>query len=153
MHVEFQARPHPAYLQTQLGGDAVSRTLHHLQAPVVSAGDLASEETAWNMLSTVSTPLLSFKTDLLPGVLSCMCCHVAGLADRAAAARQRLLQHQQAQAISQAPSLSGLLGGSTQQQYTQGSAAAAGVLETERTPAAVAVTCTPTSLWQHHCHA
>ncbi|WIA40343.1 hypothetical protein OEZ86_013710 [Tetradesmus obliquus] len=38
----------------------------------------------------------------------------SGLADRAAAARQRLLQHQQAQALSQAPSLSGLLDGPSQ---------------------------------------
>lgn len=38
-----------------------------------------------------------------------------GLSDRAAAARQRLLQHQQAQALSQAPSLSGLVYGSQQQ--------------------------------------
>lgn len=42
------------------------------------------------------------------------CCPHAGLSDRAAAARQRLLKHQQAQALSQAPSLSGLLYGSQQ---------------------------------------
>lgn len=58
----------------------------------------------------------------MPFMLFSVC--ISGLADRAAAARQRLLQHQQAQAISQAPSLSGMLGSSTQQQYTQGSAAA-----------------------------
>jgi type VI protein secretion system component VasK len=46
-------------------------------------------------------------------------CHCAGLSDRATAARQRLLQHQQAQALSQAPSLSGLLFGSQQTQQTQ----------------------------------
>lgn len=45
-----------------------------------------------------------------------LACCAAGLADRAAAARKRLLQHQQAQALSQAPSLSGLLAGSQQMQ-------------------------------------
>jgi hypothetical protein len=49
----------------------------------------------------------------------------AGLAGRAAAARQRLLQHQQVQALSQAPSLSGLLQGS-QQSFGGGAAAAGG---------------------------
>ncbi|KAF6258257.1 MCM2/3/5 family-domain-containing protein [Scenedesmus sp. NREL 46B-D3] len=52
----------------------------------------------------------------------------SGLADRAAAARQRLLQHQQAQALSQAPSLSGLLEQPSQaaSQQSFGAAASAG---------------------------
>lgn len=55
------------------------------------------------------------------------CCRPhAGLSDRAAAARQRLLKHQQAQALSQAPSLSGLLYGSQQTSSVGGGRSAPG---------------------------
>lgn len=50
----------------------------------------------------------------------------SGLSDRAAAARQRLLKHQQAQALSQAPSLSGLLYGSQQTSSVGGGRSAPG---------------------------
>eukprot|EP00878_Enallax_costatus_P027401 GHUV01029497.1.p1 GENE.GHUV01029497.1~~GHUV01029497.1.p1 ORF type:complete len:169 (-),score=40.74 GHUV01029497.1:523-1029(-) len=74
------------------------------------------QRTPLGIVSVPSTELV------LRNMLSC--CAAAsrptGLADRAAAARQRLLQHQQAQAISQAPSLSGMLSGGTQPLQTQG---------------------------------
>jgi hypothetical protein len=56
----------------------------------------------------------------LPVAYCFACLVLAGLSDRATAARQRLLQHQQAQALSQAPSLSGLLFGSQAQQQSNG---------------------------------
>lgn len=77
---------------------------------------------------------------LLLLLLRLLCCSPAGLSDRATAARQRLLQHQQAQALSQAPSLSGLLFGSqqTQTQQTQsGSGLAPGTDGEQRLPLAV----------------
>eukprot|EP00775_Hariotina_reticulata_P012205 gene12205-12342_t len=66
----------------------------------------------------------------------------SGLAGRAAAARQRLLQHQQAQALSQAPSLSGLLshGGSQQPGHQSGPGQRQGTdgnAEAERPPLAL----------------
>lgn len=63
----------------------------------------------------------------------------SGLSDRATAARQRLLQHQHAQALSQAPSLSGLLFGSqpTQQQTQSGFGSAPDADGEQRLPLAV----------------
>jgi hypothetical protein len=77
---------------------------------------------------------------LKPRLPSCAAWLCPGLSDRAAAARQRLLQHQQAQALSQAPSLSGLFNGSQQQlpgRSTQGYGSSNASEDEQKVPLAV----------------